>query len=292
MSQLSDKELIKELEKRFVDKQKSLIELQELTEELQKLNLKLEESENLKSNFLSNIRNQIINPFASILGLSKNIQTMPMEDWKRVKLMAKLIFNEAFNLDFQLRNIFAAARLEAGDEEPDIAKIDVNEFIEGVIESFGNKAEEKEVKIIHTQKLPNDEIKYFKTDAIKLELIISNLLSNAIKYSNATSKIEIKALIYNSNLSISVQDFGVGISEEDKKIIFNRFIRLDQSINSLNKGHGLGLAVTKAMLDILGGTIEINSKKTQGSIFVVNIPEAEFDTGLENYLGGADEFIF
>ncbi|HRW63836.1 MAG TPA: hypothetical protein P5132_10120, partial [Bacteroidales bacterium] len=102
MSELTDKELIDELKKRFELNKRALEEVQELNEELKKANNKLEESEALKSHFISNITNEIINPFASILALSKNILSVEKENWKKVISMVSLIYSEAFNLDFQL----------------------------------------------------------------------------------------------------------------------------------------------------------------------------------------------
>ena len=115
MSDLTDKELIDELKKRFEVNKQTLNEVQELNDELRKVNRKLEDSEALKSHFISNITNEIINPFASILALSKNILSVDKENWKKVITMVSLIYSEAFNLDFQLRNIFVAAKLEAGE---------------------------------------------------------------------------------------------------------------------------------------------------------------------------------
>ena len=136
MSDLSDEELIEELKKRFDLNKDAFNEVQDLNKELIQVNKKLEDSEALKSHFISNITNEIINPFASILALSKNILSVEKENWKKVFSMVSLIYSEAFNLDYQLRNIFVAAKLEAGEISPEILNVDVKHVIESVIESF------------------------------------------------------------------------------------------------------------------------------------------------------------
>ena len=106
MGKLTDKELIEELQYRFSQNKKSLEELSALTKQLQTVNNKLKESEKLKSLFLSNIRNEMNNPLASILGLSQNIQSIDPKHWERTRIMATHIHTEAFSLDFQLKNIW------------------------------------------------------------------------------------------------------------------------------------------------------------------------------------------
>jgi signal transduction histidine kinase len=277
MSDFTDKELIDELKKRFEQNKQALKEVQELNFELREVNQKLEESESLKSHFISNITNEIINPFASILALSKNILSVEKENWKKVISMVSLIYSEAFDLDFQLRNIFVAAKLEAGEIFPEIVNVDVKQLIDSLIESF--KYDTKKRKITITSnfniQVKSNQSYFFKTDPEKLKLILSNLLSNSVKFSKNESNIDINVSLENSNIVIAVQDFGAGISSQNQKIIFDRFKRLDSGINSLHRGHGLGLSINKALLDLLGGSIDIQSKLDQGACFTISIPENE-----------------
>ncbi|MFO7829336.1 MAG: HAMP domain-containing sensor histidine kinase [Bacteroidales bacterium] len=279
MSELTDQELIEELKKRFDQNKKALKEVQELNDELQKVNKKLEESEALKSHFISNITNEIINPFASILALSKNILSVEKENWKKVFSMVSLIYSEAFNLDFQLRNIFVAAKIEAGEIFPEILNVDIKQLLESVVDSFKYQSKKKKIDIQLQFEIPTSEEKpfFFKTDAEKLRLIVSNLVSNAVKFSYENSKVVIKVWLNKNLLHVSVKDFGTGVSDENQKIIFDRFRRLDSGINSINRGHGLGLSINKALLDLLSGEIEIESGQGNGSKFIVTIPEIESD---------------
>lgn len=294
MINLTDEELFDELQRRFAENKKTLQDFIDLTEQLKVVNKKLEESEELKSHFLSNIRNQIINPFASILGLSKSILALKQKDWKRAYSMAKMIYSEAFSLDFQLNNIFEAAKMEAGEAHPEVMQVEVNEITKNVIDSFEHQFEQKEIKVLYTNTVctKENDLFYFKTDPVKYQLIISNLLNNAIEYSGATTKIEVKIWIKDAQLHVSVADHGIGIDEKDQKVIFDRFKRLDTSINSVNQGHGLGLSVVKSLVETLEGEITVSSQKNYGSVFTIILPEGEINTGMGSYATDTDEFLF
>lgn len=293
MSKLTDEELFEELKKRIKANKESLQELQELNKELQIVNKKLEESESLKSHFISNITNEIINPFTSIIGLARHILSVNKEDWKTVISMVALIHSEAFTLDFQLRNIFVAAKIEAGEIYPEILNVDIKTLIDNLLESFRLEAKKKKLSLeVEFQKelVKPNEIFYFKTDPEKLKLILSNLLSNAIKFSFEGQKINIKVWKNKDLLNISVQDFGTGITEENQKKIFDRFKRLDTGINSLNRGHGLGLSINKALLDLFNGTIDIQSKLGDGATFTISIPES--NSNVAGFSTDGNEFLF
>lgn len=298
MNELTDKELINELKKRFEQNKKALDEVQQLNEELKRVNKKLEDSEALKSHFISNITNEIINPFSSILGLAKNIMSLEKADWNKVKSMVSMIYYEAFNLDFQLRNIFVAAKIEAGEIYPETINVNVKHLLESVIDTFKYELKKKNLSVdfqfdIEPQK---GGVYYFKTDPEKLKLIVSNHLSNAIKYSFEKNKIYLKAWESDEKLHISVKDFGTGISKENQKIIFDRFKKLDSGIDSIHRGHGLGLSINKALVDLLDGEIDIETKEAKGSEFTISIPQLKSDiSGFafddnEMYFGKDDMF--
>ncbi len=294
MQNLTDEQILQELEKRFKENKKSLKELQKMTNQLTEVNKKLEESEALKSHFISNITNEIINPFAAILGLSRNILRSEGESWDKIISMVQLIHSEAFNLDFQLKNIFAAAKIEAGEWAPEITNVDVNQLIQNVIETFKYETDKKEIKIDYSFDIyPGVEKSfYFPTDPEKLNLILANLLSNAIKFSPEKGEIVIKAWLDNGRLNISVTDFGVGVSKENKKKIFNRFNRIDPGINTINRGHGLGLSINKAIIDMLSGQLNLESTPNKKTVFSITLPPAKSIENIKGYASDGGEFLF
>ncbi|MGE0078080.1 MAG: sensor histidine kinase [Bacteroidales bacterium] len=290
--QLTDDELIHELKRRFELNKKSVKELKELNNELKVVNKKLEESEALKTHFISNITNEIINPFTSIIGLSKAILSVDKENWKKVISMVALIHSEAFNLDFQLRNIFVAAKIEAGDIYPEILRVDVKNLLESVVESFKFEMRKKKLNIQFdiSSDIEGDDAHIFKTDPEKLKLIVANLLSNSINFSFEGGLVEVIAGRKQDALSVTVRDHGIGISKENQKIIFDRFKRVDSGINSLNRGHGLGLSINKAIIDMLDGKISIESELGKGACFVVHVPESK--EPIEGFASDANEMFF
>jgi signal transduction histidine kinase len=291
-TKITDEILIQELQDRLQEYKKTMHDLSELNRELTDVNKKLTESEALKTHFISNIANEIMNPFASIIGLTRTIMQISEGDWKKVKNMTKLIHSEAFNLDFQLKNIFAAAELEAGEVYPEISKVDIKQVISGMIELFEPEIQKKqlEVEFICTPSETSGDTIFFKTDSEKMRVIVANLLSNAIKFSNEKGKIELKAWIEDTVLNLSVRDYGIGISDENQRIIFDRFKRVDTGINSLNRGHGLGLSINKAYLDMLDGTINLQSKENQGAYFIITVPIPKGEA--EGYSTNGNEIIF
>ncbi len=245
-------------------------ELKELKNELKDLYKKLDKSEKFKSHFLSNMRNSLVNPFSSIMGLSEHIIKVQKDDWKKVIKISALIHSEAYDLDFQFKNIFCAAEVEAGDKTPVSVSVSIQDFISHEINSqrFLFRKKSLNWRVEH-KGLDND----FCTDPDFLSLIISNLLHNAYKYSHKGGDIHIHTVKTKEHLEISIKDFGIGISPEDQEKIFNRFERISQEINSIDGGHGLGLSTVKMLLELLNGQITLESKKDEFTEFKLVIRE-------------------
>ena len=284
--ELDDKSLLNELEKRFLNQIETLKELNNLNEQLKSVNHKLEKSESLKGHFISNIANELVNPFSAIIGLSKNVILSDEEDWDRVMKMVELIHTEAFNLDFQLRNIFMAAKIEAGEITPEFINTDVIQILNSLVQEFYFEAQKKGISFDYS----NDGIRFFVTDPEKLRVIVANLMSNAVKFSHINDKIELRSTIDNDNLIIVVKDYGTGISEENQKIIFDRFQRIDAGINTENRGHGLGLSINRALIDTLEGDIHIKTKEKEGSEITVTIPKQDIEC--RDIALDSNEFLF
>lgn len=292
MHRLTDSELIDELKKRFEENGKVLNSLKIVNDKLVDVNRKLQESEALKSNFLSNIRNEINNPLTSVLFMAKELKSDETLDREAVSSMADTIYNEVFNLDFQLRNIFAAAELEAGETVPGIARVDIDNLINNSIESFLHKADAKRINITFDSLCESENNSHFNSNPEKLQLVINNLLSNAIEFSLEGGIVEITACKKEGNLNISVKDHGIGIDESNHKLIFDRFRQIDTGVSKSHLGHGLGLSIAKAVAEMLNGTISVESSRDKGATFKLTIPEAESETEVSALSNDGNEFIF
>ncbi len=294
MNRLTDEQLIDELKERFRENNDALYSLSMLTKKLEEMNRKLQESEALKSNFLSNIRNEMNNPLASILGFSRQLLSEDSMPEDAVRQIAGLIYSEAFSLDYQLRNIFAAAELEAGEVSLNASAVDVNALVQNVIRQFGPKASEKNISIIFDLiSSESGEQVIFRTDSEKLQLIVSNLLGNAIEFSPEGKSVEVKVWIERGYLNLSVEDDGIGIEQERQKMIFDRFRQLDYGSHKRHRGHGLGLSITRDLIGLMLGNIVVSSASGKGSTFKVTaVPELESQDDVEVFSIDGNVFLF
>ena len=287
MKKLTDNQLIKELNDRFEENRVAVLEQKRLLGELEEVNKKLIDSESVKSQFLSNIRNEINNPLSSILGLADKLSQKP-GDLEQVKYTSSLIHQEAFSLDFQLRNIFTAAELEAGELQPNFGKVDLESLSQGILDKFVHLIERKEliVELRCSKKLE------FITDAGLVSSIIRNLVSNGIEYNKDKGKLILEISVDNGQkLNINVIDTGVGMHEKDYEVIFDRFVQLETGVTKSHLGHGLGLTVTKAQVDLMQGSLHVECVIGEGCSMGVSIPLAEEDD-MHTFSDSGNVFFF
>jgi signal transduction histidine kinase len=274
MDHLSDQALLATLQQRLEVNRKALNDLQGATRQLEATNLKLQESEALKSDFLSNIRNEINNPLAAILGLAKQLATGGLNQQRQLSA-AQMIYAEAYHLDFQLQNIFIAAELEAGEAAPSYSRVELQPLVTGIIDALAPAADRKKIEIeVH---LDPDLI--FVTDAQKLQVLLLNLLDNAIEFGEQGSQVALTLTVAPTGLNAVVTDTGPGIDPSDQKVIFDRFRQLDRGSTKRHRGHGLGLSICRSLVELLGGEIGIQSVPGAGCevCFLLPVPDVEAD---------------
>ncbi|MBF0294782.1 MAG: HAMP domain-containing histidine kinase [Magnetococcales bacterium] len=291
MDILSDDELIAELKKRFDQTKQALYDVKMISKKLEDVNEKLKLSEEVKSNFVSHMKNEINNPLSCILGLSQQLMSSTM-DPDTVNNVATMIHAEAFSLDFQLRNIFAAAELEAGDAIIHVSMVDINALIHSTVESFKHQINDKKLTLEFD--LSGDEAQrfLFKTDAEKIGLVISNLISNAIEFNNEGGWITIATERSDDVLVLSVTDTGVGIDMAEVHRLFDRFVQGESGRRKSHKGHGLGLSITQAVLDLMQGTVSVNSGDQKGATFTISVPELQADIEADAFSMDGNDFLF
>ncbi|HJV89622.1 MAG TPA: hybrid sensor histidine kinase/response regulator [Holophagaceae bacterium] len=242
-----------------------------LNRELVKINDRLRVSEELHGHFLATMRSVINNPLTAIIGLAEQIHQGQVS-LAQGRTLAGLISGEAFYLDFQLRNIFAAADLEAGTCVPRMSRVDVGSILANLAGTFAQTAEARAIRM----RLPEGTVEgalTFGTDADMLRTILANLLANAIAFSHEGGEIRIGATLRDGALQVDVADDGIGIREADQALIFDRFHIVQHATTSDHQGPGLGLAIARALMDLLGGKIEVASAPGQGARFTCTFPE-------------------
>lgn len=284
ISNLSNDALLNELKFRLNVHE----EYTKLKDEVEELTRKCEKLELLKSGFISNIKNELVNPFTSIISLSQSITQSNALDLEQVVSIVQHIYNDAFNIDFQLKNIFAAAELEAGESILSPSVTDVKTLTQSIIDYHVFDADKKNIKIeFHA----GDDDFTFNTDVVKLKLILSNLLSNAIKFSPTNRTVGLRIRKENEKLVIETKNEGDGIDIPRQKEIFDRFQQLTGLEAIHQPGLGLGLAVTKACVDLMSGEISILSKEGKGVICKLTL-EPLAQSELSDLSTEGDDFLF
>jgi signal transduction histidine kinase len=273
MNKPTDEELIEEIRRRFEFNQNALNDMRAMTRKLEQVNEKLQESEALKSQFLSNIRNEINNPLSAIMGLAAQFFDRSC-DPEICRKTIRMIYAEAFNLDYQLQNVFMAAELEAGDTEPAFAMVEIGSVLNSCLDKLGYRISDKELSV--SKQTPEDLI--FPTDAQKIEIILLNLLGNAVEFTDPGGLITLEVEENKQGLIVSVIDNGPGVSAADQEVIFDRFRQLEAGATKGHRGHGLGLSICWALAELLGGTLDLDSQPGHGSRFVLTLPRPDVET--------------
>ncbi|MCK4507006.1 MAG: HAMP domain-containing histidine kinase [Desulfuromonadales bacterium] len=261
-------------------------ELHTMTRKLEEMSHKLQASEQLKSQFLSNIRNEISNPMAAVMGLAETMRVC-QQDPEQTARTAAMIYNETVLLDFQLQNIYVAADLEAGEAQPNYSLVDVPSVITGCLDRFSARTTKKQLKI----KAELETNLTFTTDAKMLELLVSNLLSNAIKFNREKGDITLFISTGKAGeLIIKVADTGPGIDAASREVIFDRFHQLDTGTTKNHHGHGLGLSICAALAELLNGTLHVKNSAEGGCCFVLRLPYP--DINVQEQAHDANVFLF
>ena len=251
--------------------QSALAETETLNRKLIGMNERLRQSEALKSQFLATMRNEINNPLNAILALTMELEKggIPPD---RARMIGALVATEACGLDFQIRNIFCAAELEAGDASPHASTVDAGAVLQDAIDALSHQAEARAVQVNLAGAAAGAD---FCTDPGMLRAIAVNLLSNAIKFSPEGGAVQARLRRVGPALELEVEDAGRGIRAEDQALIFEPFRQLQGGPARAHQGQGLGLSVVQALVDLLGGQIAVASEPGRGARFTCAIPERQ-----------------
>ena len=289
----------KKLTKEIRDRNRELQELNdsleemvvERTRELREANKELRKLNESKSKFIATMSHELRTPLNSILGFSEILKdgtySVPIEKQRRY---ATNIFNSGNHLLQLINNILDLAKIESGKTELNYESLPVRKVIAEVVAVIRPLADKKEqnleVKIA-------DEIPLLRADRIKFKQIMYNLLSNAVKFTHEGGEILLEGKMADDALpgasrsssaissavggvlELSVSDTGIGIKEEDIERIFAEFEQVDGGYSRRYEGTGLGLALTRKLVELHGGEVRVESREGTGSKFVVLLPLME-----------------
>ncbi|MBC8321875.1 MAG: response regulator [Bacteroidetes bacterium] len=249
--------------------------LQDITKEKQyEANLieakeKAEKSDRLKSAFLANMSHEIRTPMNGILGFA-GLLKKPELSGEQQQNYIQIIEKSGERMLNIINDIVSISKIESGIIEVYLTETNINKQLQFIYKTFKLEADNKKLNLSFTCGLSEKEA-VIKTDSEKFYGILTNLVKNAIKYTD-TGTIEF-GYTYNENeLEFYVKDTGIGIPKEKQEAIFERFIQADIADIQARQGAGLGLAISRAYTEMLGGEIWVESEEGKGSTFFFTIP--------------------
>jgi len=226
-----------------------------------------------KSEFLANMSHEIRTPMNGILGFAELLKEPKLTGDEQQEFIGIIEKSGARMLNI-INDLIDIAKVEAGQMNVSISDTDINEQLMYIYDLFKPEVESKGMKLsIKIGFAAKDSV--IRTDAEKIYAILTNLVKNAIKYSR-TGSIEfgysLNSACEPGELEFFVKDTGIGISKDKQVVIFNRFVQADIDDKHALQGAGLGLSITKAYVEILGGKIWLDSEEGKGSVFYFSIP--------------------
>ena len=214
-----------------------------------------EETDKIKSRFFANISHEFRTPLTLIQGPAEKINSQTSDDIIKDSGIIKRNSKRLLQLVNQLLEL---SKLESGKLKLETSKGNIVSFVKGIALSFESLSEEKDITL---KIYPEKDLIEVYFDREKMIKIFSNILSNAFKFTPFNGKITIKIKEINKNVEIKIKDTGVGISQEEIPKLFNRFYQVDSSFTKEYQGTGIGLALTKELVELHHGKISVRSEK-------------------------------
>lgn len=267
--------------------QKQTLEQQvlERTQELHDTLIAAQSASRAKSEFLATMSHELRSPLTTIIGMAATLlryynagssakQALPLAKQKEY---LRTIQSRGEHLLALINDILELSRLESGKMMLQVKEFSLMQMGHQTIKLLQERAEAKQVKLrldlqSWQNKLPELADIRFRADPQRVQQILLNLLSNAIKFTPEGGRVTLQIAVHGDTAILRVSDTGIGIPEGQRSLLFQKFQQLDGSYQRKYEGTGLGLALTKQLVDLHGGSIEVESTVGQGSTFTVFLP--------------------
>jgi signal transduction histidine kinase len=240
-------------------------EMTKLSDTINNLADSLEKQENLRKQMAADVAHELRTPLAN---LQSTLEAMIDGVWPAYEDRLKSCHEEIIRINRLVGDLEKLERIEAENSVLDISEFDVTDLIASTIRNFEPEFRKKGVALNFI-----GEPAGISADRDKLSQVVINLISNALKYTPEGGRVDVGVKESDSNIEITVADTGKGIPEEDIPYIFERFYRADKSRNRLTGGLGLGLTITKSIVEAHNGEISVKSVIDKGTEFIIVIPK-------------------
>ncbi|MFP4047460.1 MAG: PAS domain S-box protein [Bacteroidales bacterium] len=234
---------------------------------------KAEESDRLKSAFLANMSHEIRTPMNGIMGFSQMLQEKEFPRDRQKKFL-NIIHSRTQHLLHIINDLVDVSKIEANQLTLNFQHLNLNDMMQELYTTYKNQLEKEEKTQIQLKKDLglNYQGSYIESDFQRLRQIMDNLLNNAIKFTDEGTIEFGYNLSDEGTLVFFVKDTGIGIPSDKKDYVFERFRQLDDSSNRAYEGTGLGLTISKSLVELLGGEMWVDSKEGEGSVFYFTLP--------------------
>ncbi len=263
-----------------VQQQKQTLEqrVQERTQALQETMLAAQAASRAKSEFLAAMSHELRTPLTCIIGISatllrlkSNLLANPERLQEKQQNYLETIHDSGTHLLALINDILDLSQVEAGKTILKISQFSLSKLAQQSLGLFYEKSSQKGVTLKDEfQIYPGQDL--FTADERRVKQILYNLLSNGIKFTPSKGEVTLRIWIENTTAIFQIEDTGIGIPQEQHSLLFEKFQQLDASYNRQYGGTGLGLALTKQLVELHGGVIQFKSTVNVGSIFTVYLP--------------------
>ncbi|HDR7284133.1 TPA: two-component sensor histidine kinase [Bacillus paranthracis] len=225
--------------------------------------------EKMRQEFVSNVSHEIQSPLTSIKGFARALQDNNLSEEKREHYLT-IIETETTRLSKLSQNLLKLTLLESEEYTPERVTYRLDQQLKQIVLNSEPLWAEKEIELeLNLEKV------HITADQESMSQVWINLIHNSIKFTPSGGTITIQLKEYEKVVEVRIRDSGIGISEEQKQHIFERFYKADSSRNRAYGGSGLGLAIVKKVLDLHQGEIKVESEEGSGTEFIVRIPNHE-----------------
>jgi len=229
---------------------------------------KLEKVEKTREEFVSNVSHELKTPLSSMKVLSEAIllqESLPEEVYRE---FLHDVVSEVDRMTNINNDLLALVKIDQREQGLNIQLTSINKMIEDILKRLAPLAEQRKIVLLYEDVRPVQ----IDADEIKLSLAISNIVENGIKYTPRGGTVKVVVDADHQFVFVTVQDTGIGIPEDEQGQIFNRFYRVDKTRDRETGGTGLGLSISYSTVLLHGGSIRVNSRPDEGSVFIVRIP--------------------
>lgn len=259
-------------------------ENKERAKELYKAKKTAEQANKAKSQFLSSMSHELRTPLNAVIGFSQVLNLNPNDLSENQRSNVTEILNAGNHLLSLINDVLELTKIEAGRVDLNIEPVNLKLIQDECIELILPLANAKNITVKYDSKCDLEAV--VLVDKVRVRQVLLNLLSNAVKYNveGGSVKVNCESLVDNNYYRLSVKDTGKGIAEEYHDSVFTEFERLGEEVGSI-EGSGIGLTITKDLVELMGGSIGFESKKDQGSTFWIDLLSANSSQGIAAYAG-------